>query len=314
MGCGWQFHPARRKSVGAYITNNQKARVSPSPEDMTTDSKAGMTALRLLPITDRCESRHCARSRLCCERPLLSPRSHYFAKPLVAAYGQGARNLLRFVYFRDTAYVTRQGMRERDHDIQGSSLVPRQVCKKTWQRLLRLSSGSGCLLRARRHESDEGLCWHRRARRCRRGLLSGGFAKQPMREAIQKSLKRSFDSSIIMVPNRWRPSIASSAARMRKALTTQKAKNVCSVRSGHTVIDGAARSCSETSRGKRFDPRAAAFLTRLVPTVVMQSLRQDAFWTKRSHVALRGGAKPVAGFHAIVITYATEGNSDKEIS
>ena len=38
--------------------------------------------------------------------------------------------MLRFVYFRDAAYVTRQGMRGRDHDIQGS-VVPRQVCKKT---------------------------------------------------------------------------------------------------------------------------------------------------------------------------------------
>src|SRR5258708_12180666 len=130
---------------------------------MTTASKAGMTvALRLPPITDRSESRHCARSRLCCA-PLAQPTSHYFANPLVAAYGQGARNLLRFVYFRDAAYVTRQGMRGRDHDIQGS-VVPRQVCKKTSQRLLRLSSGNGCLLRARRHESDEGLCCHCRVR------------------------------------------------------------------------------------------------------------------------------------------------------
>jgi hypothetical protein len=48
------------------------------------------------------------------------------------------------------------------------------------------------------------------------------------------------------------PSIASSAARMRKALTTQTAKNVCIARSGSTVIDGAARSGTETWQGKRF--------------------------------------------------------------
>src|SRR5258708_28751035 len=29
--------------------------------------------------------------------PLAQPTSHYFANPLVAAYGQGARNLLRFL-------------------------------------------------------------------------------------------------------------------------------------------------------------------------------------------------------------------------
>jgi hypothetical protein len=53
----------------------------------------------------------------------------------------------------------------RGHDIQGP-VVPGQVCKKTGQRLLRLSGGNGCLLRAGRHEGDEDLCWHRRARRC----------------------------------------------------------------------------------------------------------------------------------------------------
>jgi len=70
-----------------------------------------------------------------------------------------------------------------------------------------------------------------------------------------------------VVPNRWWPLIASSAARMRKALTTRKAKNACGVRSGPTVIDGAARSSSETSRGKRFHPHAKAFLTLVSITV-----------------------------------------------
>ena len=45
----------------------------------------GMTLhFGLPPITDRCESLHCGRSRLCFKRPLLGPRSHYFANPLVA--------------------------------------------------------------------------------------------------------------------------------------------------------------------------------------------------------------------------------------
>jgi hypothetical protein len=75
------------------------------------------------------------------------------------------RKLVHFAYTGDAPHVTAQGMRGRGHDIQGS-VVPRQVREKTWQRLLRLSGGNGCLLRARRHESGEGRCWQRRARRC----------------------------------------------------------------------------------------------------------------------------------------------------
>jgi hypothetical protein len=53
---------------------------------------------------------HCGRSRLCCARPLLGPCGHYSLKPLVDGRSR-RRNLIRFVYFRDAAYVTRQGMR-----------------------------------------------------------------------------------------------------------------------------------------------------------------------------------------------------------
>jgi len=129
MGLRWRLHPAQAKISWRYVTKNQKQSVS-FGRGYDDDSKAGMTLqLRLPPITDRSESRIAARSASMAARLLAQPTSHYFANPLVAAYGQGARNLLRFVYFRDAAYVTRQGMRGRDHDIQGS-VVPRQVAKK----------------------------------------------------------------------------------------------------------------------------------------------------------------------------------------